>query len=149
VSDQLQLAVVADAPELAEIHRTAFLPAEAWGEDAISLQLALPGVFGLWQPRAGMLLGRVAADQAEVLTLAVDPLARRQGIATALLEAASAWATSRTATAIFLEVSTVNLPARALYARCGFREVGRRQRYYNDGSDALVLSRQLMASPPG
>jgi ribosomal-protein-alanine N-acetyltransferase len=51
----------------------------------------------------------------------------------------------RGAAAMFLEVSDRNLPARALYAAAGFAEVGRRRRYYADGSDALVLRRGLAA----
>jgi len=73
------LATVAHATALAAIHAVGFPPREAWGEDAIGLQLALPGAFGLIDDRGGMLLGRVAADEAEVLTLAVAPAVRRNG----------------------------------------------------------------------
>ena len=50
--------------------------------------------------------------------------------------------------AMFLEVAAGNAPALALYAREGFAEVGRRRRYYSDGTDALVLRRDLTAGPP-
>ena len=93
---------------LAAIHASAFPPREAWGADAIALQLALAGVFGLIDERGGMLLGRVAADEAEVLTLAVAPAVRRQGIATALLRAARAEIAARGGTALFLEVAVGN-----------------------------------------
>jgi ribosomal-protein-alanine N-acetyltransferase len=86
-----------------------------------------------------MLLGRVAAGEAEILTLAVAPAARRQGIATALLDAARAQGKARGAAALFLEVSVANHPALELYRRFGFAAVGRRRRYYADSSDALVL----------
>jgi ribosomal-protein-alanine N-acetyltransferase len=124
---------------LAAIHAAAFPPKEAWGENALGLQLALPGAFGLIDERGGMLLGRVAADQAEILTLAVAPAARRLGIATALLEAAHAATKRSGARAMFLEVSVANQPALELYRRFGFTEAGRRRRYYADASDALVL----------
>jgi ribosomal-protein-alanine N-acetyltransferase len=135
----IQRATVAHAPALAALHAAAFSPREAWGEDAMSLQLALPGTFGLIDARGGMLLGRVIAGEAEVLTLAVAPAARRQGIATALLRAARQKATDRGGSVMFLEVAAGNEPALALYRREGFVEVGRRRRYYTDGSDALVL----------
>ncbi len=128
----------------AAIHAAAFPPAEAWGEDAIALQLALPGAFGLLDGRGGMLLARVAAEDAEVLTLAVEPGARRQGIARTLLQAAIAEARSRGATALFLEVATANAAARALYRQAGLGKVGRRRRYYADGSDAIVLRMKLL-----
>ena len=132
-------ATLAHAAALAAIHAAAFPPREAWGEDAISLQLALPGAFALIDERGGMLLGRVAADQAEVLTLAVTPIMRRQGIASALLREATTQVRAAGARELFLEVSTGNEAALALYRREGFVEVGRRRRYYADASDALVM----------
>ena len=76
---------------------------------------------------------RVAADEAEVLTLGVAPEVRRQGIATDLLRAAIAEIRARGGTAMFLEVATGNTAARALYKKFDFVEVGRRRRYYADG----------------
>jgi [ribosomal protein S18]-alanine N-acetyltransferase len=135
-----------DAGALAAIHAASFRGAEAWGPDAISLQLALPAVFGLLHPAGGMVLGRVTAEQAEVLTLAVAPPTRRRGIGTALLQSAMQEAVARGAAALFLEVSGANEVARAMYARAGFADVGRRRRYYADGSDALVMRAALI--PP-
>ena len=139
----LQLAAVTHAAAMASIHRLAFPPAEIWGADAIALQLALPGVFGWIDPHGGLVLARVAADEAEVLTLAVIPEARRQGIGARLLNAVLRLAEARGARAAFLEVSIGNTAAIALYARAGFTPVGRRARYYADGTDALVLRRAL------
>lgn len=132
-------ATIAHAAILAAVHATAFPPRERWGIDAISLQLALPGVFGFLHPRGGMLLARATADEAEILTLAVEPRARRQGIATALLREALAEARKRGAGSVLLEVSVTNMAARVLYGRAGFVEVGRRPRYYADGTDAIIL----------
>jgi ribosomal-protein-alanine N-acetyltransferase len=144
MSVTIQFATLAHAAALAAIHAAAFPAGEAWGADAIALQVALPGAFGLIDERGGMLLARVAADEAEVLTLAVLPMARRQGIASALLHAALAEVKVRGGGAAFLEVATVNSAARALYARFGFVEVGRRRRYYADSSDAIVLRLSLL-----
>ena len=132
-------ATTAHSAAFAAIHAAAFPPRAAWSEDAIALQLALPGVFGLFDTRGGMLLGRAIADQAEILTLAVAPRARRLGIATALLRAATAEVARRGATALFLEVAEGNVAALALYRHAGFVQIDRRRHYYADGADALVL----------
>mgnify|MGYP002655279198 CR=1 FL=1 len=132
-----------DAPVLATLHAAAFEVAERWDAAAIATLLAMPGAFGLHIPGAGFVLARVAADEAEILTLAVIPAARRQGHAGALLAGAMAGALLRGAGTMFLEVSDRNGAARGLYARAGFTEAGRRRRYYADGSDALVLRRTL------
>lgn len=131
------------AAALAALHALAFPPDERWDAAAFAAQLALPGVVGLIDPSGGMVLARVAADEAEILTLCVAPEARRRGAARALLEAAADWAANAGAGAMFLEVADGNLAARALYAACGYREVGRRRRYYPGGEDALVLRRAL------
>jgi ribosomal-protein-alanine N-acetyltransferase len=128
---------------LAVIHASAFPEGEAWGPDAMALSLELPGAFGLLSAGSGMILVRVAGDEAEVLTLAVAQPAQRRGVGAALLDAAMAEAAARGAVAIFLEVSVGNEAARKLYARAGFTEVGRRARYYADGADALVLRSPL------
>lgn len=133
----------AEAGVLAELHATAFPPAEAWSATVISLQLGVPGAFGLADARGGLILARVIADEAEVLTLAVDPLSRRQGIARGLLSAAMAQAAAGGAGSMVLEVSVANPAARRLYNSAGFREVGRRRGYYADGTDALVMRAEL------
>lgn len=132
-----------DAAEAARLHALAFPPGEAWGPDAIRLMLEMPGAFGVMRVGQGFILARVAADEAEVLTLAVAPDARRQGVGGALLADAMAGAVARGAGAMFLEVSDRNAAARALYAGAGFEEMGRRKRYYGDGADAVVMKRRL------
>jgi ribosomal-protein-alanine N-acetyltransferase len=139
-------ATAAEAAALAALHAEAFPVAERWGAEAIRLMLEMPGAFGLHLPGIGFILARVAADEAEVLTLAVRPAARRQGHGAALLAGAMAGAALRGAGAMFLEVSDRNPAARALYAAAGFEEAGRRRRYYADGSDALVMKRTFMIS---
>lgn len=127
------------AAALAHLHALAFPAGEQWGPDAMALQLGAPGAFGWIDPRGGMILARTAADQAEVLTLAVDPAARRCGVGRSLVRQAMASAGGRGAAAMFLEVGTENGAARALYAALGFQEVGRRRLYYRGREDALIL----------
>lgn len=136
-------AAAAEAPALAALHAAAFPPADAWGPDALRLMLEMPGAYGLVAPGRGFVLARVAADEAEILTLAVAAACRRQGVGAALLAGAMAGAAARGAATMFLDVSEANVAARALYAAAGFDEAGRRRRYYADGSDALVLRRAL------
>ena len=139
----IEPAGVAHALALAAIHAESFPPSGRWGADAMALQLSLPGVFGLLDPRGGMLLARVAADEAEILTLAVAPGARRHGFARTLMVAAMARAAAAGAAAMLLEVAETNAPALALYESLGFAAVGRRRDYYGPGQDALVLRAPL------
>ncbi len=133
---------------MAAMHAAAFPSGQAWDEAAIAALLGLPGCFGLVHRSGGMLLARVIAGEAELLTLAVAPSVRRRCIGATLLRRATAQAAAGGAAAMFLEVSAANAPARALYAASGFRPAGRRAQYYPDGSDALVL-RAALTVPGG
>ena len=122
----------------------------AWDGAAFAALLALPGRCALIAAEggapAGFVLLGVVADEAEVLTLAVLPEARRRGIGSALVTAAAAAAARDGAVRLLLEVAADNRAARALYAGAGFVEVGRRSRYYARGAvaeDALVLALRL------
>ena len=92
-------------------------------------------------------LYRIAADEAELLTIATRPDARRRGHARSVLREVEALARSAGAARLFLEVAETNLPARALYASAGFEEVGRRVDYYRlrDGmrDAAIVMEKRL------
>jgi [ribosomal protein S18]-alanine N-acetyltransferase len=149
VTDKTKLyrAARIDSGIMAAIHGAAFPAHDAWSPAVFGQQLELPGVFGLLHASGGMILVRVAADEAEILTLAVIPEARRCGIALALLHESTMTASAMGATAVFLEVSVANSAARAVYTRAGFKPVGRRRDYYSDRSDALVL--RLDTSEPG
>ncbi len=129
-----------ETARLAAIHASAF--DEVWGEQAFADLLAQPGMFGL-ATDAGLILCRLTLDEAEVVTLAVAPAARRQGQARALMESAMTVLLGLGAQTLFLEVSAENPPAINLYAGLGFEQVGRRKAYYADGSDALVMRLSL------
>ena len=92
------------------------------------------------------MLARVAADEAEILTLAVAPEVRRSGIGRTMLAAATEAAAAAGARIVLLEVSVTNIAAKALYTSFGFTEAGRRPQYYSDHSDALVLRLDLKAA---
>ena len=136
----------AHAGIMALLHGLAFPPSEQWGADAFALQLTQSGVFGFVSARGGAILARVVADEAEILTVAVAPEAQGRGLGHALLRHAIYEAAGRGAVAMMLEVSTASPAALALYAAAGFRTVGRRRRYYSDGTDALIQRRMLTPS---
>ncbi len=134
----------AAAGALAPLHAESF--DRPWTAADLRELAVLPGVTSLAaldaeEEALGFVMLRRAADEAEILTLAVAPAARRRGVGRALVEAAVAHAPA----ALFLEVAADNAAARALYAAAGFREAGRRRGYYprpgGEAQDALVLRR--------
>jgi [ribosomal protein S18]-alanine N-acetyltransferase len=143
-------AALADLPRLAELHASGFL--ESWSEESLDKLLASPGVFALVADRdgqiAGFVMAREAAGEAEILTIAVAPEARRAGLGRVLVAAAAARAAQMGATSFFLEVATGNAAARGLYTGLGFAEAGRRKGYYEGSAfepaqDALILRADL------
>jgi len=133
---------------LAALHAQCF--ARGWTKEAMAILLANPGAACLvtleeGEP-AGMLLYRMAGDEAEVLTLGVLPGRRERGLGGRLLAAALRGMTEAGAAMCFLEVAADNAAALALYRAAGFREVGLRPGYYHEAGrmvDALVLRRDL------
>ena len=130
---------------LARLHAACFTVPRPWTAEEFAQVLAGPGVALVPRPE-GFALGRIAAGEAELLTLAVDPARRRRGAGRALLAAFEARARAEGAAEAALEVAEGNAAARALYAGAGWREAGRRPGYYADGQDALVLRKALDAA---
>lgn len=91
----------------------------------------------------GFVCVRGAAGQYEITNLAVDPGYTRQGIGRALLAHAVEELHAMGVGQVTLEVSSANEPARALYQNDRFVMLGTRKKFYKDGSDALILGRQL------
>lgn len=81
--------------------------------------------------------------QAQLVDLAVDPRFLRRGLARTLLRDSLPALKSRGVERIQLEVSQGNEPARRLYESLGFVIVGRRRKFYNDGSDAILMDLPL------
>jgi ribosomal-protein-alanine N-acetyltransferase len=89
---------------------------------------------------AGILVGRVAADEFEVLNLAVAKAQRRRGVATQLVKVALESARIAGARQAYLDVRASNKGGIALYEQLGFRVCGRRSNYYRDPiEDAILL----------
>ncbi|MDY6923119.1 MAG: GNAT family N-acetyltransferase [Pseudomonadota bacterium] len=141
------------AARLAAIHAEAFAgPHDApWSAAALADLLGQAGVFAV-EAADGFILIRVVIDEAEILTLAVRPAARRTGQGGRLVGEGVLAAAARGAARVFLEVAEDNAAARSLYARAGFTEVGRRPGYYAGAEggrrDALLLVLNLSAALP-
>ena len=140
---------------MAELHGRCF--DECWSADFFASLLVTPGCFlvvaGPTAAPDGLIVGRCAADEVEILTLAVRPDRRRSGIGGSLVDFAATHAARSGAGAMFLEVGTSNIAARTLYAARGFMSVGERRAYYGSGSgpreDAIVLRASLPLGPLG
>ncbi|MGA0606066.1 GNAT family N-acetyltransferase [Phenylobacterium sp. VNQ135] len=144
----LRRAEAYDAPLMATIHAQAF--DRPWDAAAFADLLAGSGVFALLafdEDATGLVLCRALAGEAEVLTVAVPPWARRRGVAKALLTGALGFAHELGAAAAFLEVDVDNRPAIGLYEGLGFERAGLRKAYYDRGAagraDALVMRLDL------
>ncbi len=136
---------------------------QRWDRQAFAELLAMPGAFGLmaepqgkssgepgYEAPIGLVLMRVAADEAEVVTLAVLPDWRRRGAGFLLMQKAESEAVSRGAAQLFLEVAEDNFAGRKLYASLGFAAVGRRAAYYERGSlskaAAIVMAKKKLTT---
>jgi [ribosomal protein S18]-alanine N-acetyltransferase len=139
------------SPEmLAEVHAVCFTTPRSWSASEFAELLHNPRVF-LLAESGGFLLGRVIADEAEILTLAVIPERRHAGIGQRLVDQFLTMARDQGATRAFLEVSAENHDAARLYARAGFAAEGLRRGYFRDPNgqaiDALVLCCNLEPRP--
>jgi [ribosomal protein S18]-alanine N-acetyltransferase len=142
-------AVLADARRLARLHGASFH--RGWGTAEFEQLLIDRNVLThrLCQNHQiiGFAVSRRAADEAEILSVAIDPRHRGRGLSRALLLSHLGHLAGHGVARVFLEVEENNQPARRLYERAGFSVVGRRERYYRDAAgqalNALVMRRDL------
>lgn len=148
---------VASAPDpkiLADIHADGF--SHAWSGADIAKLVADPSVLVVIARRdrvlgsrspVGFVMVRSAADEAEVLSIAILKRYRNAGIGRKLMEAALRKLFAERISALFLEVASDNGPAFGLYDRLGFKTVGERLGYYREGREkpasALVMRYDL------
>ncbi|MCV2882662.1 GNAT family N-acetyltransferase [Actibacterium sp. XHP0104] len=132
---------------LAALHAACFTTPRPWSADEFRDLLAGQGCFLVSQGQ-GFALGRELAGEAELLTIAVHPDARRAGLGREILRAFETEAHAAGAIDAFLEVAADNLPAIALYQSRGYAQVGCRKGYYHPPQgpaiDALILRKALI-----
>lgn len=127
-------------------------PLDPWSENLVrpGLEGTLPTVGYLVAEQAGGFLGYAVVSvvdvDAELQRIAVPVALRRRGVATHLLAGVRDHARSGGATRLLLEVREDNVAAIAFYAGHGFTELGRRARYYRDGTTAIVLTSDLTST---
>jgi ribosomal-protein-alanine N-acetyltransferase len=135
----------ADAAAIAALHKASFQ--RGWGEEEVYSLLIDKNVFAhramIGRVMAGFILSRLTAGEAEILSVAIAPKQRGRGLSRPLLDLNLRRLAGLGARTVFLEVDENNAPARALYRRAGFADVGRRKSYYQSGANALVLRRDL------
>jgi ribosomal-protein-alanine N-acetyltransferase len=138
-----------DAPRLAELHGASFH--RGWGEGEFEGMLSerntLVHRLRLRARTIGFAVSRIAADEAEILSIAVAEGYRGRGLSRQLLLTHLGHLAGRGVRTVFLEVEENNQPARRLYDRAGFAVAGRRERYYREAGgqqlNALVMRRDL------
>jgi ribosomal-protein-alanine N-acetyltransferase len=142
-------ATAADAADIASLHAVSFR--RGWSEDEVEALLIDRAVLAhrarLGRHFAGFILSRRAADESEILSVAIAPRRRGRGIARRMLDLHLRRLAGLGIRTVFLEVDETNESAHRLYARAGFREVGRRAGYYpkadSSPAAAVVLRRDL------
>ena len=148
----LIVATPAHAAAFAEIHRLSF--DDGWSAAGFGRMLRQPNMLGLAAPDAedaggvcGFIICRLAAPEAEIVTLAVVPARRRRGIAGRLMAGAEEFLRRSAIKEWFLEVDAGNPAATALYEIAGFEGVGTRTGYYRSNAgrrDALIMRKELI-----
>jgi ribosomal-protein-alanine N-acetyltransferase len=135
----------ADAAAIAALHEASFQ--RGWGEEEVYSLLIDKNVIAhramIGRVMTGFILSRLTAGEAEILSVAIAPKQRGRGFGRPLLDLNLRRLAGLGARTVFLEVDENNAPARALYRRAGFADVGRRKSYYQSGANALVLRRDL------
>ncbi|MGA8615771.1 MAG: GNAT family N-acetyltransferase [Xanthobacteraceae bacterium] len=134
-----------DAAAIAHLHGASF--GRGWEEDEVHRLLLDRDVIThramVRRTMAGFIMSRMAADEAEILSVAIAPARRGRGFSRPLLDFHLRSLAGLGARTVFLEVDEHNAPACRLYGGAAFHEVGRRPGYYQSGATALVLRRDL------
>lgn len=149
----LEHAASAHAHQLADIHAKTFARPWTDGEfhglinEAAVTGFVLRPPSSTGKPPVGFLLARMAAGEAEILTVAVTPRWQGYGCGAKLVAACLQWAHAHRLQSVFLEVEENNQSAITLYRKASFAVVGNRKDYYRHGdgsrSSALVMRRDL------
>lgn len=125
--------------KLSDLHQKCF-PNKPWSADDFA-NLKKSGC-EIIMSENGFIVWRTVVDEAEIITIGVNPEMRRNGIATAMLTIIENNIKKQGVKKIFLEVASNNDAAKKLYANAGFETVGIRSKYY-DGVDAILMTKNI------
>lgn len=143
---ELKQMTLAQVPQVAELEKACF--SDAWSEN--SLRSELDNELALWlvaldgETVAGYIGSQSVLGESDMMNVAVAPAYRRQGIGEALVLTLCRLLAERGNQSLTLEVRASNAPAKAMYEKLGFSQVGLRPRYYQrPKEDALILRKEL------
>lgn len=130
---------------VAQLEKRCF--SDPWSETSVASELENPLSRWIVAMDGTTLVGYVGSQtvlgESDMMNIAVAPEARRKGIAQGLIEALIETLKGLDSRCVTLEVRASNEPAKALYGKLGFREIGRRRNYYrNPREDALILRKE-------
>ena len=125
--------------KLSDLHKKCF-PNRPWSADDFR-DLKQSGC-EIIMSENGFIVYRIAVDEAEIITIGVNPETRRLGIAAAMIGIIEKNLKNQGVKNLFLEVASTNTPARKLYENSGFQVVGIRPKYY-DGVDAILMRKDI------
>jgi ribosomal-protein-alanine N-acetyltransferase len=148
-AEAIEPATLRDAPRLAQLHGASFH--RGWGEGEFESMLTerntLVHRLRIGRNAVGFAVSRMAADEAEILSIAIAESHRGRGLSRNLLLTHLGHLAGRGVRTVFLEVEENNQPARRLYDRTGFAVAGRRERYYREANgeqlNAVLMRRDL------
>jgi ribosomal-protein-alanine N-acetyltransferase len=122
---------------------------DEWNKDMLLSALKNQNFYGLKvisdknsEEVLGYIHYSLSVDSMDINSVFVFPRFRRKGVAEKLLSAAINTAKEKNLDKIFLEVRETNAPAIKLYQKAGFNKVGTRKKYYFDGENAIVMTRE-------
>jgi len=117
-----------------------------WSYDAFYKTLSDENYIVIIAKEADALLGYCVllctGEEADITNVCTAPATRGKGVATEMLTAIMEVGYARGVTEFFLEVRESNTPARSLYTKLGFEEIGLRKNYYEEPREHAVLMKK-------
>lgn len=139
-----------DLDDAFALDQLCFAPGIAYSKTVLRYFVSKPAAFAIVAEQAGRMAGFVVAEwsgrlqkPAHLITIDVEPAARRSGVATRLMDAAETHYSEAGCEEMSLEVAVDNLSAQSFYSGRGFRVTGRRPGYYNGVLDAFTMRKGL------
>ena len=135
-----------DVEKITEFNKQYFL--DGWTESMIisafsTQRFCVLGAF-LEEELVGYIAFTIGLDSADIESVVVKPTERKKGVAISLIKKAEEQIKDCKIDKILLEVREGNIPAISLYQKSNFRVISKRNKYYHDGENALVMIKELV-----